>query len=110
VVNLRALLGYPVLDRAGRLDVPAVVVRGRRDPLVPDRFARRLAAAIPRGRYVVVDGRHALPYGMPEAVAGLVLDGVAGSVTSDHPAQRRSGDRGTGADRPRVTERVPPVE
>lgn len=76
VANLRALLGYPVLGRAGRLDVPAVVVRGRRDPLVPDRFARRLAAAVPCGRYVVLDGTHALPYGMPKAVAGLLLDGV----------------------------------
>lgn len=76
VANLRALLGYPVLDRAARLDVPAVVVRGRHDPLVPDRFARQLATAVPGGSYVVLDGAHALPYGMPEAVAGLVLDGV----------------------------------
>lgn len=74
VANLRALLGYPVLERSRLLGVPVVVVRGRRDPLVPDRFARRLAAAIPRGRYVVLDGAHALSYGMPEEIACLVLD------------------------------------
>lgn len=72
--NLRALLGYPIEDNARRLTVPTLVVRGRLDMLVPDEFARRLAAGIPRGDHVELAAAHALPYSAPDEIARLVLD------------------------------------
>lgn len=71
--NLRALLAYPIEDRAGRLAVPTVVVRGSRDALVPATFARRLAHVIPCGCYVEVAAAHALTYDAPQAITRLVL-------------------------------------
>jgi pimeloyl-ACP methyl ester carboxylesterase len=70
--NLRALLAYPIEERARRLAVPALVVRGTRDRLVPAPFARRLADLVPGGRYVEVQAAHALPYDVPETIARLV--------------------------------------
>lgn len=72
--NLRALLGYPIEDRARRLTVPVLVVRGRQDRLVPAPFGRRLAEEIPQGTYVEMPAAHALPYDAPSAITQLILD------------------------------------
>ncbi|MDN5749653.1 MAG: alpha/beta hydrolase, partial [Pseudonocardia sp.] len=76
--NLRALLSYPIEEKARGLTVPALVVRGREDRLVPAEFARRLAATIPQGSRVELAAAHALPFSAPAAIARLVLD-------DDHP-------------------------
>ncbi|MDN5750592.1 MAG: hypothetical protein L0H64_19130 [Pseudonocardia sp.] len=54
--------------------MPTLVVRGRRDALVPEVFARRLAARIPDGCYREIDSTHALPYAAPRALAGLIRE------------------------------------
>ncbi|MHA6783311.1 alpha/beta fold hydrolase [Pseudonocardia saturnea] len=72
-------IGYPIEERAMRLTVPTVVVRGRLDRLVPEPFARRLAAEIPQGDYVELAAAHALPFSAPDAIARLVLDDGPGS-------------------------------
>jgi 2-hydroxy-6-oxonona-2,4-dienedioate hydrolase len=63
-------------DTARRVEAPTLVVRGSRDPLVPHRWAERLAAAFPAGSLHVVEGApHAVNYVAPEALADLVSAG-----------------------------------
>ncbi|WP_300011630.1 alpha/beta hydrolase [Pseudonocardia sp.] len=89
--DLRSLLAVPVLERAAGLAVPALVVRGTRDHLVPPPFARRVAAHIPRGEFVELDSSHALPFAAPRALADLVRardagrHGPHGDLGEQHP-------------------------
>jgi 2-hydroxy-6-oxonona-2,4-dienedioate hydrolase len=62
---------------ARRVAVPAVVVRGSRDPLVPQPWAERLTAAFPAGELHVIGGApHAAHFTHPDAVAALVTGGT----------------------------------
>ena len=75
-----AMARYPVLDRLEELEVPTLVIIGRRDPLVDEGrlrtvFDRRAGVAA-----VTVSGAHALNYTHPDPVAasiGAFLDGAA---------------------------------
>ncbi len=75
-----AMARYPVLDRLEELEVPTLVIIGRRDPLVDESrlrtvFDRRAGVAA-----VTVSGAHALNYTHPDPVAasiGAFLDGAA---------------------------------
>ncbi len=63
----------PVEEKLRRVPLPAIVVRGERDPIVPARWAERAATLLPRGRLVVVPhGGHALNYSRPRDLARLV--------------------------------------
>ena len=64
----RHALRHPVLQRARRVACPVLVLRGTRDPIVSEAWARRLAAAMPRARYAEVEGAHALNYSHPRRV------------------------------------------
>jgi len=59
-----ALLEHDVRDRLGMLDVPTLVMCGRRDILVPPELSEELAAAIPGAQLRLIDGGHA--YNMEE--------------------------------------------
>jgi pimeloyl-ACP methyl ester carboxylesterase len=64
-------------ENARRVSAPTLVVRGSRDPLVPQAWAERLAAAFPASELHVVEGLpHALNYTAPEALAALVSAGT----------------------------------
>jgi 2-succinyl-6-hydroxy-2,4-cyclohexadiene-1-carboxylate synthase len=62
----------PLWDRIGRLRMPATIIAGERD----GRYAaigRRLAAALPNARLLVVPGAgHGLPREAPQAVAAAI--------------------------------------
>ena len=52
---------------------PTLVVRGERDPLVPQRWAEEVTARLPHARLVVVPGAgHALNYSRPRDLTRLV--------------------------------------
>lgn len=73
----RAMLAHRIEDRLPLVTVPVLVVRGERDPVVPRRWARRLAQLAPRGTAVEVAGAaHACHHGRPEQVADLLLTAV----------------------------------
>lgn len=62
---------------ARRVAVRAVVVRGSRDPLVPQSWAERLTAAFRAGELqVIADAPHAAHFTHPDAVAALVSAGT----------------------------------
>jgi pimeloyl-ACP methyl ester carboxylesterase len=51
------------------LDMPTLVFHGRRDPAIPEEFARRASALIPNASMVTLDSGHFLPLHQPESVA-----------------------------------------
>nr|WP_269151156.1 alpha/beta hydrolase [Spelaeicoccus albus] len=57
------------------LDIPVLAVTGEDDPGSTPAMTRELAAAIPRGRAVVVPGaRHMLPCEKPDELAGIIAE------------------------------------
>ena len=69
----RFALADRIEDKLPRVQAPALVIRGGRDPLVPQRWAEEAASLLPRGRLAVVPGEpHACHYTAPRAVAELV--------------------------------------
>lgn len=65
LATARAIVGErdaeEVAARYRRLKQPVLVVWCRKDPIVPLRSGRRLAAALPRARLAVIEGCHHLP-------------------------------------------------
>lgn len=54
---------------------PALVVRGERDPVVPQRWAEDVARLLPTGRLIVIkDAAHAVNYNSPEQLAHVVIN------------------------------------
>ncbi len=76
--QFRAMLGAPSRDDAlARLELPALVVHGSRDPLVTPSGGRHLAEVIPGARYVEIDKLgHDLPPELWSTVAGHIADFV----------------------------------
>jgi pimeloyl-ACP methyl ester carboxylesterase len=67
-----------------RIDVPAVVVQGEQDELVRPIYGRRLAAALPHAKLVMVYGGHMQPYDHPAVIAAAVR-----SVSAEAAAENR---------------------
>jgi pimeloyl-ACP methyl ester carboxylesterase len=70
-----------------RVTCPALVVRGTRDPLVGVRWAEELARGLPRGRLVVLAGRHAMTFTEPVTLAQAVRDFLDRDVDLSRPAE-----------------------
>jgi len=68
----RAMTRYPTLDRLAMLDVPTLVVLGRRDPLVDPGRIRELFSDRAEMLAVMVGGAHALNFTHPEVTAALI--------------------------------------
>ena len=73
--QLYAAAGWSSLPWLGRLPQPTLVVAGERDPSVPLRNARLLAARVPDARlHVVKDGGHLFLLDEPENVAPTIRE------------------------------------
>lgn len=84
--TLRHSLADRMEEKLPRVRVPALVVRGSRDPLVTPRWAHEVAAALPFGELVTVRGApHALNYSYPSRFAHVVRRFVEGARTTDVP-------------------------
>ena len=60
-------------EKLPHVHVPTLVVRGARDPIVPQRWAEEAARLLPRGRLVVVPGSaHVVNYNAPRVMERLV--------------------------------------
>lgn len=71
--TVRAALADRPEDLLERIEVPTLVLRGTRDPMVTDRWAEQVATGVPAGRYVRLDGAyHAMTYENAPAVADAV--------------------------------------
>jgi pimeloyl-ACP methyl ester carboxylesterase len=49
---------FATIDKAPRTDVPALILHGTDDEVVPYAMGQRVAAAFPHGRLVTVPGGH----------------------------------------------------
>jgi|SRR5208282_1421623 len=69
-----------VPDMLPHLLVPTLIFHGAHDKAVPEQFAQRASALIPRSKVLVVDSGHFIPLSNPEKIAGELLrffDGTA---------------------------------
>ncbi len=72
---LRHALRRPEEQAMARVDVPALVLRGSRDPVAGQRWCADLAAVLPQGRLQVVPGgAHGLAFSRPDEFAAAVVD------------------------------------
>ncbi|MEU6089761.1 alpha/beta hydrolase [Streptomyces sp. NPDC047085] len=87
-----------VEDKLPHVPVPALVVRGAQDRMVPQEWAEEATRLLPAGRLAVVPrAGHMVPYRQPDALADLVrdflthaLDPEAGAHTDGLPEAGRA--------------------
>jgi len=78
LATARAMLADPVESVLPRVAAPALVVRGDRDPIVPQAWAERVAGLLPRGRLAVVPGgAHLVHFTHADATAALLRSFLA---------------------------------
>jgi pimeloyl-ACP methyl ester carboxylesterase len=62
-----------------QLAIPTLIFQGSRDKAVPELFAQRASALIPRSKMITVDSGHFIPLNNPEVVATELLRFFAGA-------------------------------
>ena len=72
-----ALLRHDTVERLASLDVPTLVMCGRRDTMVPPELSQQVAAAIPGAELVMTDSGHAFNIEEAETFNKLVLGFLA---------------------------------
>ena len=73
VATTRYAFAHRVEERAKEVACPVLVVRGSRDPIVPQRWAEQMADALASGTLTVVSGgTHAMTYSNPVTLAEIV--------------------------------------
>jgi pimeloyl-ACP methyl ester carboxylesterase len=71
--TLRYALADRLEERLPALDLPVLVLRGARDPVVSERWTEKVARLLPHGRLAVVPrAAHALQFSHPREVAALL--------------------------------------
>src|SRR3954452_22889732 len=72
--TMRMLVRDRIEDKLPHIQAPTLVVRGTRDPVVPQEWAEQAAGLLPRGRLVLIDGgTHTLNYSYPNPFASGIL-------------------------------------
>ena len=73
VGTIRMALQDRIEHKLPYIDAPVLVVRGDRDPLVPQRWAERVCRLVPRGELAVIPGAaHTINYTDPEALIAVM--------------------------------------
>lgn len=73
VRTFRYALADRIEDKLPRIGVPVLVVRGERDPVVPQAWAEAVTSLLPQGRLVVIPGAfHTVNYSAPEALVRAI--------------------------------------
>jgi pimeloyl-ACP methyl ester carboxylesterase len=76
--GLRACLAYPGLERAALVEAPALVIAGTADRMTPPEASARLAATLPGGRLVELEGAgHLAMAERPREVLHLIRELLA---------------------------------
>ncbi len=72
--TLRHALADRIEDKLPSLPMPALVLRGERDPVVSERWTERVRDLLPQGRLAIVArAAHAFHYSSPREVADLLI-------------------------------------
>jgi 2-hydroxy-6-oxonona-2,4-dienedioate hydrolase len=90
--TFRAALHEPIEAMYARMSMPTLVVRGGRDPIVTQNWAKELAQLLPDGRLVVIEGAaHAVNFNAPERLVEVALPFMAeGAVRATPQATARA--------------------
>ena len=73
--TFRHALEDPIEEKLPRVRVPTLVVRGSRDPIVPQRWVEEVVRLLPMGRLAVIPGGpHTLVHNMPQDLARVVRE------------------------------------
>ncbi len=73
--TLRHALADPVVGKLPSIRCPVLIVRGGRDPIVPQRWVELATGLIPNARLVIIPAAaHAVNFDAPEALVAEVLD------------------------------------
>ena len=84
LATTRAMLADEPLRSAEEIQTPCLVLRGARDGIIPDSVARRLAAALPNGRFRRLSGTaHAMEFTRPREFTEIALSFWAGHSEED---------------------------
>jgi pimeloyl-ACP methyl ester carboxylesterase len=84
---------HDLRSQAASIEAPTLVIWGKRDPVIPLKAGRRIAATIPSARLVVMDTGHVPHTSEPERFAAELLP----FVQSVFAGQLSTEDRATGA-------------
>jgi pimeloyl-ACP methyl ester carboxylesterase len=72
--TFRLALRDPVEEKLPRVEVPALVVRGSRDPIIPQRWAEDAARLLPHGQLIVIpDETHTIVLSAPDKLAEATI-------------------------------------
>jgi pimeloyl-ACP methyl ester carboxylesterase len=74
VHTLPSMMNYPIEDRIGRVEVPVLVLRGRRDAVAPVAWTRLLAERARDGHWAEVPGAHSVVFDHAEDVVAHLAD------------------------------------
>lgn len=86
VTTFHHVLRHRIEALLPQVEVPTLIVRGDRDPLVPQRWADELTTLLPRGEQATIEGGgHTLNHSHPAELTQLLLSFVAhsGSTAAD---------------------------
>lgn len=76
--ELRVMMDDRIEERLPRVECPALVVRGSRDPIVPSTWAEEAARLLPRGSLLTLPAApHSANYSRPEQLAEAILPFVS---------------------------------
>jgi len=72
--TLQYAFGDPVEKHLSQMHMPTLVVRGSRDPIIPQAWAERVSQLVPNSQFVVLPGAgHAVNYDEPKQLVDAVL-------------------------------------
>ncbi|HTZ87233.1 MAG TPA: alpha/beta hydrolase [Solirubrobacteraceae bacterium] len=77
-------------SRLGSIELPAIVIQGRKDQLVGPEHGQKLARELPNAQLEMIPGGHMAPYTHPYTVAAAVR-AVAAQAATATPSDSRSG-------------------
>lgn len=84
--TLPAMLGYPTEQKLPRLSVPLLLVRGARDPIVPQAWAEQMQRLAPQSRLVTLErAAHVAMHSRPDEVAEAILGCARAAVGRPAP-------------------------
>jgi 2-hydroxy-6-oxonona-2,4-dienedioate hydrolase len=90
VGTLRTALTDHIEAKLMHVPVPTLVIRGARDPIVPQRWAEEITRMLPRGHLVVIPGSgHTTNYTAPLAMSRVMREFLMDAVYRNPHAPRR---------------------
>lgn len=72
--TIRMVLRDRIEDKLPRIEAPTLIVRGGRDPVVPQEWAERATSLVPHSELkIIAEGAHTLNYSEPERFSRVIL-------------------------------------